>query len=267
LEDGLRKLADGAFWQYIPNLDWSLVQKHMGTSRLFSHLVEDAAEEGVSQTAASGRTMAEVIIELLDLDPSDFDADVPFTGYGLDSLSAARLSLALRPYFAISQLQLLSDVSLNDIQRRIDQTPEAEPEVKEDNSKATASEASPADARLAEMEAMIEKYTRVFPIHSPSSGTSPISGEVVLVTGTTGAIGAAMLAHLATMETVSKIYAFNRKVNDTSITLYARQTSSLRERGYDPTILQREDIVLVEGDQTKYNLGISPGLYEEVSCL
>ncbi|KAF8521645.1 hypothetical protein JB92DRAFT_2558782, partial [Gautieria morchelliformis] len=32
LEDGIRKLADGPFWQYIPDFDWNLVQRHLGSS-------------------------------------------------------------------------------------------------------------------------------------------------------------------------------------------------------------------------------------------
>jgi hypothetical protein len=34
--------------------------------------------------------------------------------YGLDSLSAARLSFALNPFFTISQIQLLANVTLGE---------------------------------------------------------------------------------------------------------------------------------------------------------
>jgi hypothetical protein len=120
LEDGLRKLADGPFWQYIPALDWSVVQKHMGPSTLYGHLVDTNTASEVLVIHDDGKSMLDVIIDVLDVDRAEFSDEVPFTAYGLDSLSAAKLSYSLRPYLAISQLQLLSDVSFDDIKKRIE---------------------------------------------------------------------------------------------------------------------------------------------------
>jgi Male sterility protein/Phosphopantetheine attachment site len=265
LEDGIRKLADGPFWQYIPDLDWNIVQKHLGSSAIFEHLVVTTADEATGQAIDTGESMENVVIELLDVDPSEFSVDVPFTAYGLDSLSAARLSFALRPYVSISQLQLLSDISLTDLQARIEQV-ETDHTIREKQSVVPSPEPSYRDIKLAEMESMVTKYTHSFPKHV-SSGQLSADNEVVLITGTTGAIGASMLAQLADIPSVTRIYAFNRASSEGSLTLRERQALALRKRGYDAGILDRGVIVMVEGDQSRPDLGISPKLFQEVNII
>ncbi|KAH9934268.1 putative polyketide synthase [Fomitopsis serialis] len=105
-------------WQYIPDFDWSLVQSNLGSSPLYDHLVIKASSSDTDQTSSDdlGRSLSDIICDVLDIDPEDLSADVPLTSYGLDSLSAAALSHALEPYVAISQLQLLADVTLGDLE-------------------------------------------------------------------------------------------------------------------------------------------------------
>lgn len=261
LEDGILKLADGPFWQYIPDLDWDVVQRHLGSSTLFEHLIGTNAEDAHEDIVDASKSITDTVLELLDVDASEFSADVPFTAYGLDSLSAARLAFALRPYVNISQLQLLSDISLNDLQARID-TMENEQAIKESHPIASSSESSQQEAKLTEMESLIAKYTHTFPKHV-SSGDCSADNEVVLITGTTGAIGTSMLAQLADIPSVTRIYAFNRASGDGQ-TLRERQAMSLRQRGYDAGILDRGVIVLVEGDQSSHDLGIPPKIFQEI---
>ncbi|KZT01344.1 ketoacyl-synt-domain-containing protein [Laetiporus sulphureus 93-53] len=122
LEDGIRKLADGPFNLYVPDLDWDLVHEHLGSSPLYDHLVK---QQSTFDTNVSINDMQEqlrsVVLQHLDVDPKEFSADVPFTAYGLDSLSAGRLSLALRPFVRLSQLQLLGDLSLAGVQNFVKQ--------------------------------------------------------------------------------------------------------------------------------------------------
>ncbi|EGO26553.1 putative polyketide synthase [Serpula lacrymans var. lacrymans S7.9] len=121
IEDGLFKLQDEPFKLYVPDLDWELVEKHLGPSPLYEHLIPRSASV---QSAPSGESAADalrnVVLQFLDVDPADFSVDVPFTSYGIDSLSAGRLSYALRPFITISQIQLLGDISLADVERRIE---------------------------------------------------------------------------------------------------------------------------------------------------
>lgn len=222
-------------------------------------------DEALEHNVGAGKSLTDVVVELLDVDPSEFCVDVPFTAYGLDSLSAARLAFALRPYVTISQLQLLSDITLNDLQARIE-TMEAEQTIKESRPTTPSPEPSQKEAKVIEMETLIAKYTHAFPKHI-SSGHCSADGEVVFITGTTGAIGASMLAQLAEIPSVTRIYAFNRVSGDGSPTLRERQAMSLKQRGYDAGILDRGVIVLVEGDQSRDDLGISSTLFHEVNSI
>ncbi|KAH7906790.1 hypothetical protein BJ138DRAFT_1071251 [Hygrophoropsis aurantiaca] len=121
IEDGILKLADGPFDLYIPDFDWALVAKHMGTSELYDHLVPISSPK-LSLTSSPGNSTIElrdIVLKFLDVELDDFHSDVPFTAYGLDSLAAGRLSIALRPFLTVSQIQLLGDLSLDDINERI----------------------------------------------------------------------------------------------------------------------------------------------------
>jgi len=233
----------------------------MGSASLYGHLVNANSSDGAAQVVEAGISMLDVVLELLDVDSSEFSSDVPFTAYGLDSLSAAQLSFALRPFVVISQLQLLSDISLNDLHAPVESAQEEQP--REDVASSPSPQPSSMEKEVIEMEKMISKYTHAFPRHI-DSGASPAS-EVALITGTTGAIGSSMLAQLADLPSVTRIYAFNRVSSDGTATLHERQTASLTARGYDAGILGRGKIILVEGDQSQYRLGISAKLYEEAS--
>jgi hypothetical protein len=222
--------------------------------------MDASSEDGAAHTVEGGVSMLDIILELLDVDSSEFSADVPFTAYGLDSLSAARLSSSLRPFVVISQLQLLSDISLNDLHARVEKAQQEQP--REDIASSPSPQPGNIETKVVEMDKMISKYTHAFPKHLGSGASS--GSEVVLITGTTGAIGTSMLAQLADLSSVTRVYAFNRASPDGSPTLRERQAASLMARGYDADILDQETIVLVEGDQSKHDLGISAKLYEEV---
>ncbi|KAH9926041.1 uncharacterized protein B0H18DRAFT_954918 [Fomitopsis serialis] len=116
--DALLKLREGPVWQYIPDCDWSLVQSKNGSSPLYDHLV---VKESLSDTDHNSedleRELGDIICDVLDIDHEDLSPDVPLTSYGLDSLSAMALSHALEPYLAVSQLQLLADVTLADLEQ------------------------------------------------------------------------------------------------------------------------------------------------------
>lgn len=127
----------------------------------------------------------------------------------------------------------------------------------------SASEAHVTPERIQELEDYVLSYTSApFTIHRPSAPAP--SSEVVFVTGTTGGFGCAMLTHLVTLPTVSRIYAFNRK-DTRGRPLRQRQAESLVGRNLDPRILDSPKIVMVEGDSSVPGLGVSPSLYAEVS--
>ena len=119
--DGLLRLYEGKpVWQCIPNFNWRAVRDNMGSSQLYDHLVPtQTIEAATSARVDDGKSVMHVVCRVLDLKPEEVSIDVPLTTYGLDSLSAAALSFALRPLFAISQVQLLADLTIKDLQGRL----------------------------------------------------------------------------------------------------------------------------------------------------
>ncbi|KAJ7676078.1 hypothetical protein DFH06DRAFT_977335, partial [Mycena polygramma] len=122
LEDGLRKLDDAAFNQYIPDLDWDSLETHLtlpGTCRhLMSPIRKSGGEfivagAGVAQEQAAPNILHH-ILELLEVPAEEFDADQPLSVYGLDSITAAKVATELRPYAAVSQMQLLGGATWSD---------------------------------------------------------------------------------------------------------------------------------------------------------
>lgn len=112
---------------------------------------------------------------------------------------------------------------------------------------------------VALMNSVVEKYARDLPTHVPSAAAP--AEEVVLVTGTTGGLGASLLSQLIQNASVKRVYALNRK---SSLPLVERQKSSLAERGYDVNILTSEKLSLVETTVEDDKLGLPDELYEVI---
>ncbi|KDQ07647.1 hypothetical protein BOTBODRAFT_180516 [Botryobasidium botryosum FD-172 SS1] len=117
------------------------------------------------------------------------------------------------------------------------------------------------EARKQRLEEMVAKYTTNFPLHRPT-GPAPKT-EVAMLTGSTGGVGSAVLAHLVALPSFSRIYAFNRKSRD-GVSVKQRQLEALEDRGLDTSIVNSDKVIFVEGDTTAEDLGISPELYSEI---
>lgn len=107
------------FSLYVPRLNWYHMKEHFGNSPMYDHLVYEATQNTKEASVAPKELLRAIVRKHLDIDESDFSADIPFTSYGLDSLSAGRLSHSLFPLLRISQLQLLADITLHDLEQRI----------------------------------------------------------------------------------------------------------------------------------------------------
>ena len=119
---------------------------------------------------------------------------------------------------------------------------------------------------------MAEKYSTDFPVQrdvgpTKSNGFSECGGDVVLVTGTTGALGCYLLAELVENSAISRVYAVNRPALSKN-TLRERQEKSLIERGLDAdAILDSDKVKLLEADLCVPNFGLGEDQYKEVcSC-
>ncbi|KAJ7606255.1 hypothetical protein FB45DRAFT_1068712 [Roridomyces roridus] len=107
VQDGLQKILEGSvsFTRYIPDLDWTEHSPKIGADNASPIFTEE--------------DVFEVVLSFVEVDKEVFDSKRPLLSYGLDSLSAARLSTALEPFLQVSQVQLLSGVSWEELRRRI----------------------------------------------------------------------------------------------------------------------------------------------------
>ena len=116
---------------------------------------------------------------------------------------------------------------------------------------------------VAGMMDLVRKYTHDFSSHKPTAGITPHC-DAVLITGTTGAIGANTLAELYKAFRVSRIIVLARKsVKPVS----ARQKKALEDRGLDPTIIDSPKITLLEGDLTSPGFGLADDVLLELKSI
>lgn len=124
--------------------------------------------------------------------------------------------------------------------------------------------ARPVEGGVDAVEAMIAKYSSglELPISEHTTKTDKTS-TVVLITGSTGNIGAQILSNLLGDEGVDRIYALNRPSN--SETSAERLKARFEDKDLDVSPLATEKLVLVEGDTSEERLGLDEATYEEVS--
>lgn len=120
-------------------------------------------------------------------------------------------------------------------------------------------------SKVKEMEAMVSKYGEDFSQHKASAvnGTE-LQGDVVLLTGSTGGLGSALLAKLILSPEFTRVYALNRRASDA---LSTRQETAFVERGLDASLLRSGKLILLEGDTAKENLGLERHTYDEVGII
>lgn len=124
MEDGLRKLDEGPFNQYIPELNWSSIDAQLGLPLAYGYLVPPNHGSQIlpkEPKNAQEDTLSRVL-QLLEVSINDFDAAQPLTVYGLDSISAASLSSMLRPHASFSQMQLLGGATWSEIAHELEST-------------------------------------------------------------------------------------------------------------------------------------------------
>lgn len=118
-------------------------------------------------------------------------------------------------------------------------------------------------ARVSALQAAVSKYTYEFPLRPKSLVKRPNTGDVVLVTGTTGGFGCNILAQLSHDPTVTKVYALNRPSDDT----VQRQVHAMQKQGLLEDCLRAPKFEMVEGDLSKHHLGLEEAVYEKVDAL
>ncbi|KAJ7916044.1 putative aminoadipate reductase [Mycena leptocephala] len=105
------------------------------------------------------------------------------------------------------------------------------------------------------VEEMIVKYSAGFKeaiVHERSGNSS--AGMVVLLTGSTGGLGSHILEILLGLDSVQRVYAFNRRGKTP---VHERQRQSFIDRVLNVQLLSSDNLVYLVGDTTKPDLGLA----------
>ncbi|KAJ3878281.1 hypothetical protein F5051DRAFT_328254 [Lentinula edodes] len=253
--DAIYRFQQGQrFALYVPQLNWEVLDQNRGVTGLAQHLVPDYQSKDIA-TDDILEKMTEMVKKVLNISSNDFSPHIPFTSYGIDSLSASQLSFSLRSVIDISQIQLLGDISLNDIYQRF-MTAEVQANTRVVNLTSTIT--SPTSG----IQETLAKYMNFLPRQSSTNFSSPPleSPSVVLLTGSTGALGCAILAHLISEKAITHIFALSRK--HAHVPLVQRQRAAFLENGYAIELLSSSRLTLVEGDLSLPNFGMDMEIFK-----
>ena len=121
-------------------------------------------------------------------------------------------------------------------------------------------------SRVDEIEKMIKKFSSTA-LTSTSSTKWDASEDkdqvVVLITGTTGNLGAQLVDIFLRDGRVTKVYTLNRPSSGEK-DIKARHAERFIDKGLDVAQLSDDRLVFLEGDASRVNLGLSNEIYEEV---
>jgi thioester reductase-like protein len=117
------------------------------------------------------------------------------------------------------------------------------------------------------IEAMIRKYSTGLsePIALEKNGNlnSPVDGAVVLLTGSTGNLGAQLLESLLRDSRVKTVYTLDRPSTGSKSTV-ERQAQRFVDKGFDPRLLSSSRLISLEGEASHKNLGLETAIYEQL---
>lgn len=266
LEDGIRKILQGdKFNVYIPDLKWAALERTLGIPKMGEHLVPTQTMTNSANTVNEVDQMASVVMKILSIPHEEFSHEVPFTSYGLDSLTASRLAYSLHSIVEVTQIQLLANMTFSDLIKRFTEASED----KGQSEGSVHSNSSAAQAQIDVMTRMLADHTKDFPQRSTSdrasfSNDNEERADIIFLTGTTGVLGANILAQLIDSPDVQRVYAFNRP-SKSNKSLMERQLHILKDQGLSASYAESVKLVLVEGDTSSPGLGITDGLMDEVS--
>jgi len=215
-----------------------------------------------SQQENTLHSLRDLTCQVLDVAPDDLSAEVPFTAYGLDSLSAATLSHVLRPVIKISQIQLLADMTLRDLELRLAESGRTDSSNDRDTTKDLIDDALREKSQ--EMMHLVEKYTEGLSTRDLQESLPLSTSPTILLTGTTGSLGTHMLARLLLASEYRKIYVLLRKDPD-GTSAADRQQAAFSLRGLDVTLLRAAKLSIVEGDLLAPFLGLPVSLFYELT--
>jgi hypothetical protein len=96
-----------------------------------------------------------------------------------------------------------------------------------------------------------------------ASTTSPSSETVVLLTGSTGNLGAEILAELLENKAIAYVYTFNRPSSTKSV--QRRHQERFKDRALNLNLLSSDKLVMLEGETFLQQLSLPDRVYSEVN--
>jgi hypothetical protein len=112
------------------------------------------------------------------------------------------------------------------------------------------------------MEAMIALYSEGLDLPITASSEAP-SKTVVLLTGSTGNLGAEILVSLLLNKAVDQVYTINRP--SAKISISQRHRARFQDKSLDVGLLSSDKLVFLEGETFETKFGLSNDVYSKVS--
>ncbi|EKM51563.1 uncharacterized protein PHACADRAFT_212203 [Phanerochaete carnosa HHB-10118-sp] len=122
-------------------------------------------------------------------------------------------------------------------------------------------QATTSGINVANIEALVHKYTSDLPKAKASASSAPRRVAAVLLTGSTGNIGSHILASLLADDRIARVYTLNRPSTSPPI---ERLKTAFSERALPVDILDNLKLSAFVGDINQTKFGLEPAAYEEV---
>ncbi|KAH8110853.1 acetyl-CoA synthetase-like protein [Phellopilus nigrolimitatus] len=124
--------------------------------------------------------------------------------------------------------------------------------------------AGDARAKARELEALVAKYTTAFPTFVAGAGSgNGGNGDVVLLTGSTGSLGANILVKLIQNKAVTRVYAMSRPSSD-GVSVKERHAKAFERESLDVQLLDDARVSFVDGDAGHADFAIDAKLFAEL---
>ncbi|KAJ8495115.1 hypothetical protein ONZ45_g12996 [Pleurotus djamor] len=214
---------------YIPSMAWDKLEEDVGLTQMGHHLLSASTGTGMPDSLdpldSPSTGLKELVKRMLDIPADDLLPEVPLTAYGMDSLVAAKLSLALHKEFSLelSEIRLLANATLLDILQMLPDPTNTLHAV----DKTELLQQGPRKM-LSALSLLLNPPMNSPPLSPRQRSLTRSSQMVVLLTGSTGALGAHLLHTILEAHSVT-IYVLYRDQPNTNIR--ERQMQSLRAQG------------------------------------
>lgn len=125
------------------------------------------------------------------------------------------------------------------------------------------------EEQIAQLDGYVRKYTADFEVGTATNKGTDNNEDVdeaqsVVITGTTGSLGAHLVAHLASLSTVKTVTCLNRRSMTFDASPEARQNESFTSRGIHLSPDAKAKLRVIACDHSKPHLGVDTRIYDDL---